>query len=266
MKVVGMASSRIGESLKAARARLGWSREALAYHSGVSWSAIAQIESGRRKDVRLSSLSTLADALGVSVDYLIGTAATITPKLLEHRVLTYGSDEEFLAAAIPFLGEGIERSHCLLAVTTKAQIGLLRDTLEERSEHLEFADSVDWYRSPNEAFNRYRAFVKRRFEAGAAWIRIVGEPVWAGRSDAEVTAWTRYESMINVLFASSPATIVCPYDVRSVPVKVIADARRTHPEVAHGSDATASPTYREPEDFLLEPQNASPSLAVDHIT
>ena len=60
-----MVSSRLGESLKAARARAGWSREALAYHSGVSWSAIAQIESGRRNDVRLSSLSALAEALGV---------------------------------------------------------------------------------------------------------------------------------------------------------------------------------------------------------
>src|ERR1700724_3000303 len=120
--VVAVASSRIGEALKASRARLGWSREALAYHSGVSWSAIAQIESGRRKDVRLSSLSALAGALGVSVDYLIGTAATITPNLLEHRALTYGSDEEFLTGTIPFLNEGIESSHCLLSVTTQARI------------------------------------------------------------------------------------------------------------------------------------------------
>jgi transcriptional regulator with XRE-family HTH domain len=250
-RVVSMVSSRIGESLRTARARVGWSREALAYHSGVSWSAIAQIESGRRKDVRLSSLLALADALNVSVDYLIGTTAAITPQLLGHRALTYGSDEEFLAAAIPFLAEGIERSHGLLAVTTESQIELLRDTLADRFEHVEFADSVDWYRSPDTAFNRYREFVKQRFEAGAAWIRIVGEPVWAGRSDAEITMWTRYESMINLSFASSPATIVCPYDTRALPEEIVADARRTHPEVAHGTDATASLTYREPLDFLL---------------
>jgi len=41
-----------------------------------------------------------------------------------------------------------------------------------------------------------------------------------------------------------------------LPVEVVDDARRTHPQVAHGSDATASPTYRDPEDFLLDPQNA----------
>jgi transcriptional regulator with XRE-family HTH domain len=229
---------------------LGWSRETLAHHSGVSWSAIAQIESGRRKDVRLSSLSALAEALGVSVDYLIGSATA--PRLLEHRVLTYDSDEEYLATTIPFLTEGMERSDCLLAVTTRAQIGLLRDTLDDRAEHVEFADSADWYRSPDAALNGYRTFVNENFEAGAAWIRIVGEPVWAGRSDAEITAWTRYESILNLAFASSPATIVCPYDIRSLPVEVVADARRTHPSVAHGNEATASPAYRGPEDLLID--------------
>jgi transcriptional regulator with XRE-family HTH domain len=250
--VVDVEPSRIGEALKAARARIGWSREALAFHSGVSWSAIAQIESGRRKDVRLSSLSALADALGVSVDYLIGTATTITPQLLEHQLLPYGSHDEFLAAAMPFLTEGVEQSHSLLAVTTPAQVGLLRESLGDSSDQVEFADSVDWYRSPSEAFNRYRAFVTQTFEAGATWIRIVGEPVWAGRSDVEIAAWTRYESLVNLAFASSPVTLVCPYDMRSVPVEVVTDARRTHPLVAQGGGAAESSTYQAPEEFLLD--------------
>jgi transcriptional regulator with XRE-family HTH domain len=246
--------SRIGQTLKAARTHVGWSREALAYHSGVSWSAISQIESGRRKDVRLSSLSALAYALDVSVDYLVGTATAITPQLLEHRALAYESDEEFLEAAVPFLNEGIERSHGLLAVTTPMQIALLRDALEERSKHVEFVDSTDWYSSPNDALDRYREFVKEKFDTGAAWIRIVSEPVWAGRSNAEIAAWTRYESMINLSFASSPATIVCPYDVRSLPEEVVADARRTHPKMTHGSDASTSSAYQDAEHFLMEPQ------------
>jgi transcriptional regulator with XRE-family HTH domain len=243
-------SSSIGASLRAARTRLGWSRETLAHHSGVSWSAIAQIESGRRKDVRSSSLVALADALGVSVDYLIGAGAA--PLLFDHRVLPYGSDEEYLAAAIPFFDEGMERSDCLLAVTTEDQIEVLRDSLEDRADNVEFGDSADWYRSPGAALNGYRAFVNEKREAGAVWIRILGEPVWAGRSDAEITAWTRYESLLNLSFASSPATIVCPYDTRSLPEEVVADALRTHPSVAHGTEATASPAYRGPEDLLID--------------
>src|SRR5687767_1053271 len=106
-KNVGVNPSRIAATLRAARGRLGWSRETLAHHSGVSWSGIAQIESGRRKDVRLSTLSALANALDVSIDYLIGSAKITAPQLLEHRLLTYGSDDEYLASAIPFFNEGI---------------------------------------------------------------------------------------------------------------------------------------------------------------
>jgi transcriptional regulator with XRE-family HTH domain len=248
--------SRIAETLRAARVRAGWSREALAYHSGVSWPAIAQIESGRRREVRLSSLSALANALAVSVDYLIGTEAAMAPRLLDHRVLMYGSDGEFLAATTPFLAQGVERSDGLLAVTSPARLGLLRDSFEGCSEHVEFADSRDWYSSPGDAVNRYRGFVKEKFEAGAAWVRIVGEPVWTGRSSAEIRAWTRYESLLNLTFASMPTTIVCPYDARSLPAEVIGDAHRTHPAVAHGSAATANPEYRKAEEFLLEPCTA----------
>jgi transcriptional regulator with XRE-family HTH domain len=244
-------ASRIAANLKAARQRLGWSREVLAYHSGVSWSAISQIESGRRKDVRLTSLSALADALGVSVDYLIGSAAAgTTPQLFEHRVLMYRSDEEFIAAVIPFLEEGVAQSHYLVVVMTPAKQELVRDALGDRAGLVEFADWADWYRSPNEALKRYGEVVKQRVEVGAAWIRVVAEAAWNG-TDPDIATWTRYESLVNVAFASSPATIICTYDERSFPPEVVADALRTHPQVACGTETTASTSYRGPEDLLL---------------
>jgi transcriptional regulator with XRE-family HTH domain len=246
-----MISSHIGTALRAARERLGWSRETLAHHSGVSWSAIAQIESGRRKDVRSSTLAPLAEALGVSVDYLIGSATAMPRRLLEHRLLTYGSDEEYLAAAIPFLADGAERSDPLLVVTTRDQTQLLRDSLADRAEGVEFADSTEWYRSPATAMQGYLTFVNEHLDAGAAWVRVVAEIAPERRSDAEIPVWTRYESFVNVAFASAPATVVCTYDDRSWPEDVIADARRTHPVVVDGADATVNADYRGPEDFLI---------------
>jgi transcriptional regulator with XRE-family HTH domain len=244
-------TSRIGETLRAARERLGWSREALAYRSGVSWSAIAQIESGRRRDVRLSSLAALAHALSVSVDYLIGTDEAITPRLLWHSLLTYGSDDEFRAATTPFLAQGVERSEPVLAVTTPSQIALLRESLDANANDVEFADSVAWLTSPREALDRYRTYAKQKLETGATWIRILGEPIWAGRSDAETIAWTRFESMFNLAFASMPVSAICPYDTRALSDEVIANAHRTHPVVARGTEAIANPEYREAEDFLI---------------
>jgi transcriptional regulator with XRE-family HTH domain len=246
-----MEPSRVGEALRTARARVGWSRETLAHHSGISWSAIAQIEAGRRKDVRLTSLSALAGALGVSVDYLIGTPTTMTPQLFEHRAAIHESDDAFLAAVSPFLAEGSQQSHCLLAVVSPTNAALLRDSLGDRSECVEFADWEDWYRSPQQALARYAAFVTQKYDSGAVWIRVVAEAAWAADTARKLATWNRYESLVNLTFASSPATILCTYDERSFPAESIADARRTHPQVTFGEEATASPAYRAPEDYLL---------------
>ena len=245
-----MASSRVGQSLKSARQRLGWNRETLAYHSGLSCAAITQIESGRRQEVRASSLVALASALGVSVDYLVGGAATVAPALLRHRILEYGSDDEYLATTIPYLMEGIARSDCVLTVTAKRHMTLVRDALGDNAQHVEFRDAADWYSSLRDAASGYRTFVRERFERGAPWVRIIAEPVWTGRRETQLAEWFRYESIINLAFASSPATIVCSYDTRSLPGGVLANARRTHPEVA-GADVATSSSYTNPEDFLL---------------
>ena len=142
-------------------------------------------------------------------------------------------------------------------IATGAKLALLRDALGDRSDQVEFAHWSDWYRSPNEALSRYAAFVKERFEAGAVWIRIVAEAGWSDQSAAEIAAWTRYEALVNLVFASAPATIICTYDLRAFPVGVIADAGCTHPQVACAGGSTASPSFRAPEHFLLEAQVAS---------
>ena len=247
------ATSRIGDSLKVARTRLGWTRETLAHHSGISWSAIAQIESGRRRDVRLGTLSALAEALGVSVDYLIGNAETIGQPLFEHRVLPYASDEDLLSTTVPYLAEGIDRSDALMSVMPKARNELIRDSLDGASPQIEFVDAADWYTSPGAALDRYRVFLKERLAAGAVWIRIVGELPLVGRTRAEIAAWTRYESIVNLAFASAPATIVCTYDTEALPRGVVADAHRAHPSIADGSLGTANPSYRNAEELLLGP-------------
>jgi transcriptional regulator with XRE-family HTH domain len=239
----------IGTSLRAARERRGWTREALAYHAGVSWAAIAQIESGRRSDARLSTLSALARALEVSLDHLAG--ATVPATLLEHQALVYGSDEEFLETAVPFLSEGVERSERPLAVTTQPRIRLLRKALGKQGRHVELADSGPWLSSPTAALGRFRAYLTNSLEGGALWIRILGEPVWSERSAAQVREWTRFESLLNLSFAFSPVTIVCPYDTRTAPRGVIAGAHRTHPELAGPGGPVASSRYREPESFLI---------------
>lgn len=249
-----MAAPGIGGSLKTARARLGWSREALAFHAGVSWSAIAQIESGRRKDVHMSSLLALAKALGVSVDYLAGAVGS-APPLFEHQVLVYGSEQAFTAAVVPFLTAGIEQSQCVLAIASAAKINLLRDELGDHAALVEFADWTDWYRSPTAALHRYRDFVTQECDRGRNWVRVVAEAGWASETGAALDAWNRYESLVNLVFAPLPATIMCTYDEHAFADESLARARCTHPTIAHGKDVTVNAEYREPAELLLEAEH-----------
>src|ERR1700730_896640 len=99
------ALSDIGPRVQAARERLGWTREALAFHSGLSWSAVAQVESGRRTNLRPSTLAALSRPLGVSIDYLVGCKLT-RPAMLEHSVFPYRTDDQFRTIVGSFLADG----------------------------------------------------------------------------------------------------------------------------------------------------------------
>jgi transcriptional regulator with XRE-family HTH domain len=239
----------LGSRLKAARQRLGWTREALAFHAGISWSAVAQVESGRRRNVRPNTLSSLAGALGVTIDYLV--RGGVADAMLGHRALLYDTDEALLNTAEPFLIEGTERSEAVLVVTTSANIELLRERLGPIARQVEFAQAASWYRTPSSAIESYRAFLKAKLDGGAAWVRIVGEPVWAGMSDADVRLWMRYESMMNLIFRGSPATITCPYDTRSLDPEIVRHARVTHPHTIGREGILSSPDYTDPGEFIL---------------
>jgi transcriptional regulator with XRE-family HTH domain len=248
----GIEGPGTGVRLRAARERRGWSREALAFHSELSWSAIAQIESGRRKNVRPQTLSALAGALGVTIDYLVHGASPNSP-MLEHRALLYETDEEFTDTLGPFLAQGMERSEAVLAVTTNTNIELLREYLGSDAKRVEFVEAQSWYSAPAPALSAYQAFLSAKVKAGAAWVRIVGEPVWSGRSDSEIGAWTRYESLFNLVFGASPITVVCPYDTRSIPADVARQALCTHPHTVGPAGVTSSPEYADPAGFVLGP-------------
>jgi transcriptional regulator with XRE-family HTH domain len=248
--VIAPGVSDIGYRVRVARERLGWSREALAFHSGISWSAIAQVESGRRKNLRPGTLSALASALEVTVDYLArgGPAGAV---MLDHSAFPYTADEEFGDTAGPFLAEGVERSEAVLALASREKIEFLRERLGRDARRVEFVESATWLTTPASALSAIKAFSKAKLEGGAAWIRMLGEPIWEGRSDSEIRQWTRYESLVNLVFAGWPMSIVCPYDMRSVPPEVARDVRLTHPHTIERGETAPSPDYRDPGDFVL---------------
>jgi transcriptional regulator with XRE-family HTH domain len=244
--------SGIGNRLRATRERRGWSREELAVRAGLSWSAIAQTESGRRRNPRPATLSALCSALGVPIDYLVSGGET--PPMLIHRALLYDSEESFAEGVGRYLQEGVERSEPGLAVTSKKNVAVLRDRLGSDSRRVQILESKAHYTAPENMLGLFRGFLEASLEQGSGWVRIVGEPLWSDRSGAEVRLWTRYEALINLILAGSPTSLLCPYDLRTVDPAIVADAHATHPQMVDTQRVTDSPGFKDPAAFALQPE------------
>jgi len=243
--------SGIGTRLRAARERCGWTREALAVHSQLSWSAIAQVESGRRKNVRPQTLAALAEALGVTIDYLVEGAPS-SSVMLEHQVLLFATDQEFADTVVPFLSEGIERSEALLVATTNGRFELLREQLGSDAEQVEFVERDTWYTDPAPALLELEQFVKAKLSDGALWVQFVGDPEWSGTSDIEVGLWTRYEALLNLVFAAMPTSILCTYDTNTIAPEVARQACLTHPHTIGPQGIAPNPDFADPGEYVLE--------------
>ena len=168
----------------------------------------------------------------------------------QHGACIYDSDRQFLETAAPFLAEGLALGEPALVVTTPANLELIGAALGERAGEVDYAESAFFGRRPPQrvaAFFRYwrtRAATggsaSREHPGGAARVRILAEPIWAGRSAREVEAWTRMESALNVALASTSISMICPYDARTLGGDILADAPRTHPALITGGRPSPS--------------------------
>jgi transcriptional regulator with XRE-family HTH domain len=245
-----MNEAGIGQRVRAARTRQNLSREELAVRSGLSWSAIAQIETGRRTNLRPSTLVSLAQVLDVTLDYLAGQAGAIT--LLEHRVLVYGSDEELMVAGGSFLSEALERDEPALVVMRKQATKFLKKAVGAPARKLTFASNAEWYSAPAAALTAYRRFAEDALDQGAHWVSVLAElPIWTGRSDADIRLWTQYEALVNLAFGDLPVTIVCAYDSRALPPELLERAYATHCEFLRADGIEQNQHYVDPAEFIL---------------
>jgi anti-sigma regulatory factor (Ser/Thr protein kinase) len=58
--------------------------------------------------------------------------------------------------------------------------------------------------------------------------------------------------LVNVAYARFTILALCPYNARTLPPSIIADAYRTHPELHDGSKSRPSPKFVDPRTFICE--------------
>jgi len=184
-----------------------------------------------------------------------------------HPALFYRGIDEYLAGTMPFVQEALAVGDPVAVAVPGERLAWVREALSGTAAHVRLLDMAEEGRNPGRILpGVLLAFAQ---EHGAARVWIVGEPVWAGRSDAELPACAEHEALINRAFAGRSAEILCPYDVEALPAVVLADAERTHPvligrprSAPYGPDEVLADCNRPPP----EPRGPVPTLVVDAAT
>lgn len=160
-----------------------------------------------------------------------------------HEAMLYAGADEFVEGSASFIREGLEADEAILVVVSAAKIAGLRDELGRDAAKVQFADMADVGENPARIIPAWRDFVDTR-AVGSAW-RGIGEPIWDGRSPAELVECQRHESLLNVAFEGGAAwSLLCPYDTETLGPSVIAEARASHPYVREDGRSFPSTGYR----------------------
>ncbi len=169
--------------------------------------------------------------------------ATERDPSFRHEAMFYAGRAEFLDGTVAFIRDGLAHDEPTLVVVDADKIEALRAALGSDADRVEFADMAEVGRNPARIIPRWRQFVDHHVRADQP-VRGIGEPIWAGRSHAELIECQAHETLLNLAFADSyPWTLLCPYDVEALTPAVVDEARRSHPFLAYRGDRQVSRDY-----------------------
>ncbi|TDD85741.1 sensor histidine kinase [Actinomadura darangshiensis] len=168
-----------------------------------------------------------------------GGPGVAPPEVFVHPALFYHGDEEYLAGTVPFVRAGLDAGEPVAVAVPGDRLALLRGALGAAAGEVAWLDMSEAGRNPGRIIPGVLREFADRHTGGR--VRIIGEPVWPGRSAAEYPACAQHEALINLAFEGREVTILCPYDLAGLDPFVIADARVTHPVVIdrHGAHPSA---------------------------
>jgi anti-sigma regulatory factor (Ser/Thr protein kinase) len=162
-----------------------------------------------------------------------------------HEALLYRDPIDYLTGTLPYVRAALAAHEPVLVAVPGPRIELLVAALGAEAAGVRFLDMTLVGRNPG----RIIPWVLHGFleEHTGNSVRIVGEPVWPGRSAEEYPACVQHEALVNLAFAGTACGILCPYDVGLLPGSALTDAARTHPVLVDGDVRKDSDAYTDPE-------------------
>ncbi|WP_410672456.1 anti-sigma factor RsbA family regulatory protein [Amycolatopsis sp. cmx-4-68] len=176
-----------------------------------------------------------------------------------HPALFYRTPAEYLAGTVPFVTGALEAGEPVAVAVPPANLELLRRELGADADRVHLLDMTRVGRNPGRIIpGVLRAFADAH---SGVHVRIIGEPIWAGRSEAEYPACVQHEALINHAFDGRRVTILCPYDTASLGPVALADAVRTHPWLVDGAGEWRASGAYSPDDVVADYNRELPEPA-----
>jgi anti-sigma regulatory factor (Ser/Thr protein kinase) len=172
-----------------------------------------------------------------------------------HLAFFYRDQRDYVARIRAFARAGLAGGEPFFIAVPGRKHGLLREHLDGWGD-VRYSDMEHLGRNPARIIPEVRGFID---DHPGQRIRYVGEPIWPGRSAAEICEATRHEALINLAFSGTSATIVCPYDVAGLAPSVVGEAERTHPAILANGQPTAAARYAGPGNVPPECDRALPA-------
>jgi anti-sigma regulatory factor (Ser/Thr protein kinase) len=158
-----------------------------------------------------------------------------------HPAFFYRDDEEYLAGTVPFIRAGREAGEPVAVAVPGGRLDVLRAAVGPMAAEVTWLDMSEAGRNPGRIIPGVLREFADRHTGGR--VRIIGEPIWPGRTATEYPACAQHEALINLAFQGRDVSILCPYDLSGLDDTVIADAHATHPVVIDRDGARTSPDY-----------------------
>jgi anti-sigma regulatory factor (Ser/Thr protein kinase) len=157
-----------------------------------------------------------------------GTGTTPGGRVLSHAAFFYRDQAGYTAAIVAFARAGLANGEPVLVALPGEKAQVIRACLDGEPGVV-CRDMAELGRNPARIIPEISAFTGQH---PGQRTRFIGEPVWPGRSPAEICEAARHEALINLAFAGTPARILCPYDAARLAGSVLAGASRTHAEIS----------------------------------
>jgi anti-sigma regulatory factor (Ser/Thr protein kinase) len=173
------------------------------------------------------------------------TAATSLdpPAGFRHEGFLYTGDDSFLSGTVPFIEQGVSGGESVLVVVTPRKIDMLRTELGQKADAVAFADMDQVGLNPARIIPAWREFVDEN-SVHRQPIRGIGEPIWPGRTEAELAECHHHEALLNVAFLTAKQFwLFCPYNTKTLGSDVIDRMAANHPFLFDGEKASESAVY-----------------------